>query len=86
MGTNNCLLNECLKKGGKECPGEEEQSQWEQMKGWSVGPGNEGGLGLGHKTGCPEATSTAAGYKDEEIQGGTEIAQGSCCNPLSSVQ
>ena len=86
MGTNNCLLNECLKKGGKECPGEEEQSQWEQRKGWSIGPGDEVGLWLGHKTGCPEATSMAARYKDEKIQGGTEIAQGSCCNPLSSIQ
>lgn len=48
------------------------QSQWEQRKGWSIGPGDEVGLWLGHKTGCPEATSMAAGYKGEKIQGETE--------------
>lgn len=46
-------------KRRKEGPGEEEQSQWEQRKGWSIGPGDEVGLLLGHKTGCPEATSMA---------------------------
>lgn len=62
------------------------QSQWEQRKGWSIGPGDEVGLWLGHKTGCPEATSMAAGYKGEKIQGETEMAQGSFCNLVSSIQ
>lgn len=70
----------------KESPREEAQSQWEQRKGWSIVPGDEVGLWLGHKTGCPEATSMAAGYKGEKIQGETETAQGSFCNPVSSIQ
>lgn len=63
----------------KESPREEAQSQWEQRKGWSIVPGDEVGLWLGH-------TSMAAGYKGEKIQGETETAQGSFCNPVSSIQ